>query len=185
MVEEFEDAAFSLMVNQISEPVLSPFGYHIIRVDRRRSGEIRASHILLLLQGGTEDVERAREEAAGVATRLSGGEDFLTLRETFGDTTAPDTLELARQQLASDLPPGFAEALGSAREGQILGPLEYQVQGEARFAVLKVLELTESREYSIEDEDLVNRIRSILQQQRLVERIMEELRSRTYVRIRM
>ena len=34
-VKEFDQAVFTLPVGQISEPVKSPFGYHIIRVDER------------------------------------------------------------------------------------------------------------------------------------------------------
>ena len=32
---EFDTAAFSLPVNQFSEPVKSAFGYHIIQVEKR------------------------------------------------------------------------------------------------------------------------------------------------------
>jgi peptidyl-prolyl cis-trans isomerase C len=37
MVPPFEQAAFTLPLNQISEPVKSPFGYHVIKVEERTS----------------------------------------------------------------------------------------------------------------------------------------------------
>lgn len=45
MVPEFETAAFSLPVNEVSEPVKSPFGYHIIQVqsrDAKKLADVRA-----------------------------------------------------------------------------------------------------------------------------------------------
>lgn len=52
MVSTFEDAAYGLQVGEISEPVLTNFGYHIIRLEDRKPnpGEIRVSHILIRSQ---------------------------------------------------------------------------------------------------------------------------------------
>ena len=51
MVKPFEDAAFIANVGDVVGPVLSRFGYHIIKVNDRRNDndteEINASHILL------------------------------------------------------------------------------------------------------------------------------------------
>ncbi len=51
MIEAFEKAAFALKPGEMSEPVRSEFGWHLIKVfDQRKKGkekEIKASHILL------------------------------------------------------------------------------------------------------------------------------------------
>lgn len=70
MVKPFEDAVFSLKVNQIaSELTQSQFGYHIVKKTGERQGaagpEVRASHILIK----TKEVQ---QQEAWVVTGLSG-----------------------------------------------------------------------------------------------------------------
>jgi peptidyl-prolyl cis-trans isomerase D len=52
------DAAFSTAVGATSEPILSPRGYHLLRVDTRDGDTATASHILIpvVLSDETEDV---------------------------------------------------------------------------------------------------------------------------------
>ena len=56
MVKPFEDAAFGASTGGIVGPVLSQFGYHIIKVNDRRTTddkeELNASHILLKIEMG-------------------------------------------------------------------------------------------------------------------------------------
>jgi hypothetical protein len=65
----------------------------------------------------------------------------------------------------------------------VIGPIRYQAQGRARFAVLKVVGIREAGVYTLED--LQEQIRSRLQEQKLLERILDDLRSRFFVEIRL
>lgn len=47
MDPNFEKAAYSLPIGTVSEPVLSAFGYHLIRVDSRKGDKVKAHHILI------------------------------------------------------------------------------------------------------------------------------------------
>jgi len=49
-VPQFEDAAFALSPGELSQPVLTPFGYHLMKVDEKKGDSISIRHILLRIQ---------------------------------------------------------------------------------------------------------------------------------------
>jgi len=86
MVKAFEDVAFTLDSGAISDPVVSRFGYHVIKLNGRRGGdsiEVNASHILLRVQPSPSTLSDLRLQTEQFAEEGERG-DFETVANNYG-----------------------------------------------------------------------------------------------------
>lgn len=74
-VPEFDEPAFKLRPRELSAPVLTPFGYHLIRVDERKGDTIAVRHILLRIQQSDSAATATDRQADELARLASAAED--------------------------------------------------------------------------------------------------------------
>lgn len=72
---KFEEAAYALKVGELSQPVLSPFGWHLIRVDDRKGDTLDLRHILVSITQSDSSAVRTDRRADSLAAKAGSQED--------------------------------------------------------------------------------------------------------------
>lgn len=82
-----ESAAYALEPGEISEPVRSPLGYHILNLHGTRParGQVEAAHILVRVKADGSNEEAAEEKVEAIYKSLLAGRDFEELARSLSD----------------------------------------------------------------------------------------------------
>ena len=89
MVYPFESAAFNTLKGQISQPIRTNFGYHLIKVDdiRENRGEVIVAHIMVM-NPEVEDAalkDKVKNTIFDINKKLRQGENFESLARQFSE----------------------------------------------------------------------------------------------------
>ena len=89
MVYPFEVAAYTTPVGEVSMPVRTQFGYHLVYVQDKleTAGKKRAAHIIVRVgpSYSAKTPEQAEEQIQELYEKLQAGEDFATLARQYSD----------------------------------------------------------------------------------------------------
>ena len=139
MTKPFEDAVFVMGEGEISEPVRTQYGFHVIRLDR-------------ITESRVQPLDQVRSEIEAEVRRLRAEEQFNELAEILGSTVfeQPDSLEPAADHLGVKVMRSewFTQDAGT-------GIAEFQVVRDAAFGNEVLIDGLNSELIEIDQDNLV------------------------------
>ncbi len=87
MVYPFENAVYALETGDLSQPVRTRYGYHIIKKtdEREARGEVKVAHILIAADKANVKEDKSEKKIKEIYELLKGGEDFASLAKKYSD----------------------------------------------------------------------------------------------------
>lgn len=199
MEKAFEEVAFSAPLNVLSQPVRSPYGWHLIEVlerdtlkntrgrdsldaDGKAQLEVHARHIVVRVTPTQVDVERAKTTADRVRDEAVKGTNFATLVRRYSQYDGPVSPDgdVGFVSMAT-LQPTIRGGLDTLEVGQVSEVLPNQ----AGFNIFKLTDRHPEREYTLEEvkDDLPDAVAQV-QFREKYETWLKQLRTKAQIEYR-
>ncbi|MDK2778844.1 MAG: peptidylprolyl isomerase [Pseudomonadota bacterium] len=175
-----------LKVGQVSDPIKSASGYHIVKLIDKRGGntklitQAKTRHILIQTNE-LRDEQQAEALINQLYERLQAGEDFAKLAREFSDDPGSGSAGGDLGWVSpGDMVPEFDATMQATQPGRISAPFETQFGWH-------ILEVEDRRQTDVGEETQRNQVRNMLYNRRFEEELpiwLRKIRSEAYVDIK-
>ena len=180
MVYPFETGAYNTKEGEISMPVRSDFGYHIIKVNSITDalGSIQAAHIFLQIpfDAPAEDEAAMKQKADNIYKELMAqdGKNWSEMVKQYTDDKGTIARDGALSNFTvSRIVPEFIEACKSLEKGQIAKP----VRTMYGYHIIKLLDYSGVGSFEKEKKALTERIEKDMRSKKSEEMVLKQVKS--------
>jgi peptidyl-prolyl cis-trans isomerase SurA len=180
MVRAFDEEAFTLRPGVVSRPVETPYGYHIIQVQRVQPTEVNARHILIMPEVTAAESDSARALAQQLHDAVVAGASLDSLQRTYSDPDEERSFDLFP---IDQLPPSYGPVVQSD-SGQLTGVFRLDAPDTLKSKYAFALVTQKRAAGPLRFEDVRDQLRVRVGQELALKRYMANLRRLAYVDIR-
>ena len=182
----FIEAVEKLEVNNVSEPIRSDAGFHLVKLYERRGGgeqlvEQHFARHILIEPNEIRDEETTINQLNELRDRIAAGEDFALLAKEFSEDPGS---ALNGGELGWSTPgmfvPAFEQTMSSIELQEISAPFLSQFGWH-------ILQVTERRNQDFSENIMRNRVENLLRQRKYEEELqvwLQEIRDEAFVEIK-
>ncbi len=179
-VPEFEAAALKMQPGELSQPVESAFGFHLIQLIERRGNRYNSRHILIKPNSSALDIEYAREYLDSLRTKISAdsipfakaAKEESDDKETAGSGGFFLSPDGSNRVSTENIDPVIFFTIDTMQVGAITPPLTYRMNnGEPAVRILYLKSKSRPHQANLRD-DYQKIYNAALQEKRT--RILEE-----------
>lgn len=138
-VKEFEEATFTLKENEISKPIKTQFGYHIIQLIERRGESVHPRHILLPIEQSQANDDSTIALLNRIRLKPDAKATFAVLAKKYSEDN--DTKDIGGdlgKVSAEQIDPSYVSIVTSAKAGEITEPAKLNVGSKYGYHIIYV-----------------------------------------------